>query len=212
LYTHLLPPLSISVALQVTYLMHKPMLPFLTELEDACALPIDPQPNIFARFAASAQNDPSAASGIRVTVHVCTGLVLSTDPAAARTYIQYEFPGYPAAVDSAVRVGADPVFEESRIFEFGPNPQTAPAFCEALRVSMLSLVVFDATGEGDDTNVGICHLSLQYAPPTILNQLSHDCSALESGSRSQASRFQVPLSPEVRMRHGKAGRWQIETT
>jgi hypothetical protein len=149
--------------------MHKPLLPYLAALEGQLAAPASaPQPGAFARFAAEAARDPSAASAIRVMVHSCSELILKSAD-AARTYVQYEFPGYPSAVDTAVRGGRSPEFGESRTFEFGPHPQTAAAFTEALKVSLVSFAVFDAAAAGDDAQVGVANISISCASCSSLS-------------------------------------------
>jgi C2 domain len=148
---------------QVTYLMHKPMLPFLARLDAPLAELANPQPNVFSRFAADAARDPSFASGIRVTVLACSELA-SSNREATCPYVQYEFPGFPVAVDTATKRGIQPTFKEDRTFEFAPNPQTSREFVSALRVSQLTFVVFDAAGEGDEAHIGICNVSLECGP------------------------------------------------
>ena len=164
---------------QITYLMYKPLLPFLKRLADDLAGPAqqDSDANVFARFAAEAQRDVSAASAIRVTVHSCSELQLPGGGASSHTYVQYEFPGHPTAIDTAVQPGANPRFDESRAFEFAPNPQSSPAFGEALRAGVLSFAVFDASGVGDAAQVGVCNIPLQCA-------LSRLCAAPECTQKS----------------------------
>jgi hypothetical protein len=142
--------------------MHKPLLPYLTQFAHEIASPVDPEPNVFARFAAEAQRDVSAASAIRVIVHSCHSLRLPSQDLSSKVYVQYEFPGYPVAVDTALKADTNPEFNESRTFEFAPNPQSSPSFCEALRKSVLTFAVFDASTVGDSSQVGVCRIPLQY--------------------------------------------------
>jgi hypothetical protein len=169
-----------AVMLQVTYLMHKPMLPFLNSLDrpQPSNGPSDAhQDSIFATFAANAAHDPSKASGLRVTVHKGTDLVLNrSDPSSSRLYVQYEFPGYPQPVNSALKAGRHPEFADSRVFEFGPHPQSAAAFLNALRTALVTFAVFDAAGAGDDALVGRGDVSLQCALCLTLWHFKWDCS------------------------------------
>lgn len=164
-------------ASQVTYFMHKPLLPFL-QLD---ALPPTSsadgaQTDIFSRFAAGAARDPSHASGIQVTIVACTELD-AVDAAAARPYVQYEFPGYAGAVVTATKRGVRPAYHEARTFEFAPNPQTTRAFMDALRASQLTLVVFDAAAATDNAHIGICNIALECVDP-VLAQHARVCRAV----------------------------------
>ena len=145
--------------------MYKPLLPFLDILEPRLAKPLpEPVPGIFSAFAAQAKEDPSSASAIKVTVHSCSDLVLSTHADAAKTYVQYEFPGHAAAVETLAQSGCNPAFEESRTFEFAPHPQSNAAFADALRTAVLRLVVLDAAADSSGETVGIANLALSCAP------------------------------------------------
>jgi hypothetical protein len=139
------------------------------------ASPVDPEPNVFARFAAEAERDVSAASAIRVTVHSCHSLKLSSHDPASQVYVQYEFPGYLAAVDTALKPGTKAEFNESRTFEFAPNPQSSPSFCEALQKSVLTFAVFDASAVGDASQVGVCRIPLQCAPHPCIRLRTEAC-------------------------------------
>lgn len=168
----MLPPAhkhSRLILLQVTFTMFRPLLPFLDILEPRTIKPLPaPAPGILASFAAKAKEDPSTASAIKVTIHSCTDLVLATHADAAKVYVQYEFPGHAAAVETLAQSGCSPEYEESRTFEFAPHPQSNAAFADALRTAVLRLAVLDAAADGSGETVGIANLALSCAPRSLL--------------------------------------------
>jgi Ca2+-dependent lipid-binding protein len=140
--------------------MLKPLPPFAHFVEDVkdsmCAL----QGDTLYRFAWHAQQHPSSSTGIQVRIIGCTGLSLA-NPDSARPYVHYQFPGYMQPVDTAVQHGQNPRFNEKRIFEFSPDPQTNPMFLSKLRETVLQLHVYDASENGSNALVGTAQVSLQ---------------------------------------------------
>eukprot|EP00892_Ulva_mutabilis_P010113 jgi/Ulvmu1/7474/UM037_0017.1 len=100
------------------------------------------------RFAQHAKRHPASAAGLQVTIVSCAALrVVGAD--SARPYVNYQFPGHPQPVDTAIQPGAAPVFEEKRTFEFAPDPQTSCLFLSKLGEERLQLHVFDAGNAGE---------------------------------------------------------------
>jgi hypothetical protein len=140
--------------------MMKPMPPFSHLVDEVEAYMCAKQSDTLFRFARHAQRNPSSSAGIQVRIISCSGLVLQ-DPAKARPYVHYQFPGYLQPVDTAVQHGSSPCFHEKRIFEFAPDPQTSRLFLAKLRDAALHLQVFDAAETGLEALIGAVSISLQ---------------------------------------------------
>jgi hypothetical protein len=120
----------------------------------------------FVRFAQHARRDPSTASGIRVTVHSCNNLAV-TSRERSRAYVHYIFPGYPQPIDTALRKGHRPIFQEKRVFEFGPDAQTSHVFASKLRDAFVDFSVFDAAVDGDEAHIGSTQVALKCVSPLL---------------------------------------------
>lgn len=143
--------------------MLKPLPPFSHLVEEVKDSMTALQSDTLYRFAWHAQQHPSSSSGIQVRIISCTGLSFN-DTEGARPYVHYQFPGYMQPVDTAVQRGPDPQFNEKRIFEFSPDPQTNPMFLGKLRGIVLQLYVYNASETDANALVGTADVSLQCAP------------------------------------------------
>ena len=144
--------------------MLKPLPPFSHWVEDVKDSMSALQSDTLYRFAWHAQQHPSSSSGIQVRVVSCTSLQLNSSE-GSRPYVHYQLPGYTQPVDTAVQYGPNPQFNEKRIFEFSPDPQTNPLFLSKLRDAALQLYVYDASALDSNALIGTAEVSLQCVPP-----------------------------------------------
>lgn len=136
------------------------------------------QADTLFRFAQHAQRHPASAAGLQVTIVSCSGLKVA-DPGSARPYVHYQCPGHMQPVDTAIQPGPDPRFDESRTFEFAPEPQTSCLFLSKLGEQSLRLHVFDASNGGE--HIGSVDVPLRYAGASLYLEITRHMLSITAG-------------------------------